>query len=295
MAGSQHVGSAIQDINFAIQSRSIAGLSIPHTLVAPAQTDYPLIMQSSIVAKILALVTLISETRTPQTFSELVVNSGLNKSTLHRLLAICAEEKLVQFDKTRKVYLLGPKVFDLVRYAYSGYDIQAVALGEMMRLHALFDGNVTIGVPSDLEVVYLRIIEARKSLGSIQRPGMREPVHCSASGKALLAYLPPEMVAAKLDGYVFTQFTDRTITDKAAFAAALDTVRQDGFAYNDREEYDHFHGISAPIFNYMSEPIAVLNIWTTDQRHSKADVLGWSPELIASAASVTALIGGQQP
>lgn len=252
-------------------------------------------MQSSIVAKILSLVTLISETRTPLTFSELVEESGLNKSTLHRLLAICTEENLVQFDKSRKVYLLGPKVFDLVRNAYSGYDIQAVALGEMMRLHALFDGNVTIGVPSDTEVVYLRILEAKKSMGSIQRPGMREPMHCSASGKALMAYLPDEILAAKLDGYIFTPFTERTITDQVAFVAALQDVRSKGFAYNDCEEYDHFHGISAPIFNYMSEAIAVLNIWTPVQRHASDELLSWAPELMASAARVTSLIGGTAP
>lgn len=252
-------------------------------------------MQSSIVAKILSVVSIISETRTPLTFSELVTKSGLNKSTLHRLLAICTEEKLVQFDKGRKVYLIGPKIFDLVRNAYSGYDIQAVALGEMMRLHDLFDGNVTIGIPSGLEVVYLRILEAKQSLGAIQRPGMREPVHCSASGKALLAFLPDAMIVSKLNGYVFERFTDQTITNKTAFTTALAEVRQNGFAYNNREEYDQFHGISAPIFNYVSEPIAVLNVWTTHARHTEAELLSWSEELKKSTARISALIGGQPP
>ena len=254
-----------------------------------------IVMQSSIVAKILAVVTIISESQTPLTFSQLVAVSGLNKSTLHRLLAICAEEKLVQFDKARKVYLLGPKVFDLVRNAYSGYDIQTVASGEMMHLHNKFDGNVTIGVPSGMEVVYLRILEARQSLGAIQRPGMREPVHCSASGKALLAFLPDQMIETKLDGYEFQRFTERTIVKADQFVAALHEVRHHGFAYNDREEYEQFHGISAPIFNYMSEPIAVLNIWTTYAQHPTSELMAWSEELRASTARVTELIGGKAP
>jgi DNA-binding IclR family transcriptional regulator len=252
-------------------------------------------MQSSIVAKILALVTLVSETRTPLTFSELVAKSGFNKSTLHRLLAICTEEKLVQFDKGRKVYLMGSKVFDLVRNTYNNYDIQAVALGEMIQLHENFDGNVTIGVPNGMEVVYLRILEAKQSPGHIQRPGMREPVHCSASGKALLAFLPDAVIHSKLSGYDFTPFTERTITDRDRFVAALNDVRSMGFAYNDREEYDHFHGISAPIFDYLGEPIAVLNIWTTYSQHPKSELMQWSSDLIKAAARVTALIGGQAP
>ncbi|WP_299153604.1 helix-turn-helix domain-containing protein [uncultured Tateyamaria sp.] len=148
-------------------------------------------MKSFIVQKLLSLVTVISEARTPLTFSELVAQTGLNKSTLHRLLSIAADEQLVQHVKESKVYLLGPKVFDLVRNAYAGYDIQAVALDEMMRLHGLFEGNLTLGVQNGTDVVYLRLIEAKGSLGGIQRPGMLEPVHCSASGKALMAYLPP--------------------------------------------------------------------------------------------------------
>ncbi|WP_299139368.1 IclR family transcriptional regulator [uncultured Tateyamaria sp.] len=252
-------------------------------------------MTSSIVQKLMSLVTVISEARTPLTFSELVEQTGLNKSTLHRLLSIAADEQLVQHVKGSKVYLLGPKVFDLVRNAYSGYDIQAVALDEMMRLHAQFDGNVTLGVPNGTDVVYLRLIEAKGSLGGIQRPGMREPVHCSASGKALMAYLPPAVCDAMLSDHVFERFTERTITDADTFRAALREVRAQGFAANDREEYDHFLGISAPIFNYMGDPIAVLNIWTVHTRHSIDDIMGWSEALIASAQEVTRMIGGKSP
>lgn len=252
-------------------------------------------MQSSIVAKLLSLLTMISETHRPLTFSEIVALSGMNKSTIHRLLAIGIEENLLQFDKHRKVYLLGSKVFDLVRGAYHGYDIQAVALDEMLRLHARVDANVTIGVLSGLDVAYLRILEAKVSHGAMQRPGMREPVHCSASGKALLAFLPDSILKAKLDGYVFERFTDRTITDPAAFNRTLMEVRNTGFSCNDREEYDHFNGIAAPIFNYLGEPIAVLNVWTAHARHAMPTLLEWSEDLRATADRVSALIGGVAP
>lgn len=252
-------------------------------------------MQSSIITKLLAVLSIVSETRKPLTFSELVNNSGLNKSTMHRLLTICMEEQLLTYDEVRKAYLIGPKIFDLVRNAYVGYDIQAVALDEMMQLHSKFDGNVTIGLLQGMEVVYLRVIESRRSIGPVQRPGMREPVHCSASGKALLAFLPDTMLISKLDGYHFEKFTDRTIADEKAFMDALNKVREMGYAKNDREEYEHFIGISAPIFNYMNEPIAVINIWTVDTLHSLQELNSWSGELMASTERITRLIGGAAP
>lgn len=252
-------------------------------------------MQSSIVAKLLKVLTIISETRRPLTFSEIVAKSGMNKSTIHRILAICTQENLVQFDKERKIYLIGGKVFDLVRHAYSGYDIQAIALDEMMRVHAKLDGSVTIGIPSGLEVVYLRILESNYALGTIQRPGMREPVHCSASGKALMAFLPDKVIDAKLAGYKFERFTERTITNLPTFKHALNEVRAAGFAWNDREELEHLVGLSAPVFNYLSEPIAVLNIWTVHARHSLPEILPWADTLKEAASNVSALIGGSPP
>ena len=252
-------------------------------------------MQSSIVHKLLALLSVISEAQKPLSFSEVVVKTSLNKSTAHRLLAIGVEERMLRFDSQRKVYLLGPRVFDLVRNAYNGYDIQAVALDEMIRLHDLLDANVTLGVPGGHEVIYLRVLESQRSMGGVQRPGMRDPVHCSASGKALFAYYPDKVADVLLKDYEFKKFTDRTIDSTEDFKAEIAFVREHGFGKNDREEYDHFLGISAPIFNYIAEPIAVLNVWTTYPRHSMKDLLGWSDELKASAAQVTECIGGVAP
>ncbi|RMF33806.1 MAG: IclR family transcriptional regulator [Alphaproteobacteria bacterium] len=252
-------------------------------------------MKSSIVQKLLALLTVISESAKPLTFSEITRKSGLNKSTIHRILSICIDEKLVRYDERSRTYFLGPKVYDLVRNAYDGHDIQAMALDEMIRLFDLFEANVTLGVPSGMEVVYLRLLESPHSLGGAQRPGMREPVHCSASGKALLAFLPDKVIESRLKGYEFTRFTERTIDNAEDFRAELAFVRENGFGKNDREEYDHFVGISAPVFNYVGEPIAVLNIWSVYPRHSIDDLMGWSGELKKSARRVTALIGGLAP
>jgi DNA-binding IclR family transcriptional regulator len=252
-------------------------------------------MQSSIVHKLLALLNVVSEAQKPMTFSEIVDKTGLNKSTIHRLLSIGVEERMLRFDSHKKVYMLGPRIFDLVRNAHDRYDIQTIALAEMLRLHELLDVNVTIGVPSGTEVVYLRVIEARQSLGAVQRPGMREPIHCSASGKALLAYTQDAAVHLLLKGYDFKRYTDRTVTTAEGFENELAFVREHGFGKNNREEYEHFLGISAPIFNYLSEPTAVLNIWSVYPRHTIDDLIGWSSELKASAQEVSEMIGGIMP
>ena len=104
-----------------------------------------------------------------------------------------------------------------------------------------------------------------------------------------------KIIDAKFEGYSFQAHTDRTITDLPSFKTALDDVRRDGFAWNDREEYDHLVGISAPVFNYLHEPIAVLNVWTVHARHSLPEIMNWSGILKEAASNVTTLIGGAPP
>ncbi len=252
-------------------------------------------MSSSIIQKFLTVLDVVSSAQAPLTFSEIVERTGLNKSTIHRLLAIGVEEGMVRHDAQQKTYFLGNRAYDLVRHAYHGYDIQQIALDEMVQLHARYDANVTIGVPSGLEVSYLRILESRRAMGGVQRPGTRDPIHCSASGKALLAYLPDTTLESMLAGYEFKQYTDRTITSLTDFKEALQFVRENGFGTNEREEYDHFHGISSPIFNYLGDVIAVLNMWTVHPHHAFEEILGWSEDLKAASARVTDLIGGVAP
>ena len=252
-------------------------------------------MQSSIVEKLLQILSLISEANKPLKFAELVSASGMNKSTMHRLLSLAQQNELVQFDKGSKSYLLGSKIFDWARNAYQGYDIQSIALNEMIRLHQLVGENVTIGVPVGNEMVYLRVLEARESLGSIAHPGMREPLHCSASGKVLLAFQSDRIIETKLANYGFKKYTARTITSVRKFKSVLQDVRVAGYAINDREEYEHFVGVSAPIFNYLSEPIAVLNIWALHQRCPVEELSKWAEDLMESASKVTELIGGKAP
>ena len=243
----------------------------------------------------MALLTIISEAQKPLTFTELVSRSGLNKSTTHRLLAICMEERMVRHDSHRKSYFLGSRVYDLVRNAGRSLDIQTVAEDEMIRLFDLIDANVTIGIPGGQEVICLRTLESPQSRGGMQRPGMREPVHCSAPGKALLAFLPDTVIESRLHGYEFRRFTDRTIDNPRDFCAELAIVREVGFGTNDREESEHFIGISAPVFNFVGEPIAAINIWSVCPRHSIDDLVAWGGELKDSAGRVTDLIGGMGP
>jgi IclR family KDG regulon transcriptional repressor len=97
-------------------------------------------------------------------------------------------------------------------------------------------------------------------LGMYSRIGRRAPLHCTAIGKVLMAWEHPERRDRILDGATFTRFRDKTITERPAFLAELETVRAQGFG-EDREEFDdHIRCLGVPIFDRLGQPIAGMSV-----------------------------------
>jgi DNA-binding IclR family transcriptional regulator len=75
----------------------------------------------------------------------------------------------------------------------------------------------------------------------------REPLHVTASGKAVLAHLSAERVDEIVEEHGLERYTENTITDEEALFDELERIREQGYAVNDEEEVDGFRAVAAPI------------------------------------------------
>jgi DNA-binding IclR family transcriptional regulator len=75
----------------------------------------------------------------------------------------------------------------------------------------------------------------------------RDYLHITASGKAILAYLPHERVESIVDRHGLPRRTANTITDRDELFDHLATVREQGYALNDEEEIEGLRAVGAPI------------------------------------------------
>ena len=249
-------------------------------------------LQSSMISKAINLLSLIGKAKRPMTFSDLVNQSELSKSTVHRILNNLIDEQMIQHHKPMKVYLLGPKAFEIMKQAYGGYDLQALAVDGMMGLQKETGRNVSISVVEGDYAVVLRAFDSSDSFGGHSRPGLREPLHVCAAGKALVAYLPSTLLEAKFEKYDFFSRTSNTISSLDDFRQELEIVRKLGYATSDKEEYEYICGIAAPIFNYVGEVIASINVWGTTEETSLEELKQYTEKLIVVTQDVTDLIGG---
>ena len=137
---------------------------------------------------------------------------GLNRATAWRLLKTLQIRGLVTVDDATGRYAIGLTAVELGNAA--GPDaLIAVARPVLERTCALTGETASLAVPDVDGLTYVDEVTPA-AVVTASWLGRSVPVHATSTGKALLAFLPPEQVRRVLDG-ALTSFTGTTITDPA--------------------------------------------------------------------------------
>jgi DNA-binding IclR family transcriptional regulator len=190
---------------------------------------------ASSVAKALALLGAIAEQRDTVRLSDLAATVSLPKSTTHRLLKELEESGFIGRVGCR--YQIGNRFFELGEAArWSAYGaLREAAQGP---LAALFERGgsaaVHLAVLEGSDVLYLDKITGSTGARVPTRVGFRMPATCTALGKAILAFSPPEVLRAAL-GPPMPRVTAYSIVDPRQFLEELKIVRASHVAA-EREE-----------------------------------------------------------
>ena len=159
-------------------------------------------------------------------------------------------------------YRPGPKALELGARTGRRRDLVEAArpaLEELMRRtgETVFLATLT----SDRTgIVYVDKVESEQIIRYSAGIGDRRPLHATASGKALLAFLPAPRRAQLLESLDLVRYTDRTVGTLPALRASLDEVRRAGVSVNVEEIVRGACGIAAPIFDHRDAVLAACAI-----------------------------------
>jgi DNA-binding IclR family transcriptional regulator len=234
------------------------------------------------VQRAAALLEAVADSAEPRTAPELAEVCGLNRSTAWRILATLEDEGLVDRDSGR--YSIGQGI---VRLASAATDsLPRAARPHLEQLSRRTGETVSLAVPRRLQLVYVDQVQAPHVMAA-DWLGRAVPLHATSTGKALLAFMPPD----ELDTVItrsLPRFTDRTITDPAELRAELDRTRRRGYAVSRGELETALWGASAPIRDGLGRPIAVVSVWGAEARlkaKGRLDELGRAAAATASAVA----------
>ena len=234
--------------------------------------------------------------------SELARRLGLGKSTVHRMLTTLVAEGLIEQNPRTGGYRLGIVMFELGEAVRVHMDLHAAVGPVLGQLRTQTGESSQVGVLDGHEVVYVDRLESAHSLRLFTETGRRVPVHCTSSGKVLLAYLPEARRQAVLRAAPLTALTPHTITDPERLAAELARVRRRGWAEAINEREIGLASIAAPVRDISGDVMAAISIGVPLARCSVMSLrrlapviveaaeaasrrLGWSPEFCAHAAT----------
>jgi len=199
------------------------------------------------------------------TLAQLVRRTGLPRSSVHRML-----ERLVQLRWLRRDgrdYELGTRLVELGSLAVHQDRLHAAALPMLHELHRATGLVVHLSILDGTDIVYLEKIGAGMGAAIATRIGGRQPAHCTASGKAILAYR-----GETLDEFTaLARKTRYSIGSAAQLRPELDKVRGHGVAF-DREELQQGLGCVAAPIGSIGDAVAAVSVcgpmprMTFDQR-----------------------------
>lgn len=163
----------------------------------------------------------------------LAQDTGLAKSTVHRLLASLVSLGYAAQDENGR-YRLTLKMFELSSGIVDSMDIMGVAKAHLERLSQRTGEAVHLVIRDARDIVYIYKTESGPMRMS-SRVGLRSPLYCTGVGKAILATLPPEEVADVWSHSTLKKLTSRTVVDLAEMQDQLAEVRASGYAIDDEE------------------------------------------------------------
>jgi DNA-binding IclR family transcriptional regulator len=194
----------------------------------------------------------------------------LPKSSVHDILSTLHHDGLVEKDGDRNHYSLGLKLFELGNMARANLELRRIATPFLRSLNDDLGETVHLTILDGWEVLYIECFESVKQLRTYSVIGVRAPLHCTAVGKAILAYFSDKQVNQMVKAMGLPHFTDNTITDRATLDRELVEIRKRGYAVDDAEHEEGVRCIGAPIHNHESQVMASISVSGPSQRMAPA-------------------------
>ncbi len=191
--------------------------------------------------------------------SDIAQAVGLHKATTHRIVTTLLNYGYLERAADGQKYRLGLQLTDLGFKAVRRMDLRREALPYMTRLVQRWDEACDLSIFDQGHVFYIEVIQGNHALTIAAAVGQRLPAHCTASGKLFLAHLPPHELDALLSRPL-TVYTDKTITAPAELRRQLESVRQQGYGFDDEEYEVGIRAVSVPIRNQEGTVLAAMSM-----------------------------------
>lgn len=222
--------------------------------------------------------------------------SGLNKSTVHRLLQGLQQEGYVRPAPTAGSYRLTTKCLAIGQRALSSINILHIAAPHLEALNLKLGETVNFSMREKDDAILINKLEATTGLMRTRAYiGQRLQLYCSAMGKLFLAYGSSDYIPQYWQEKqpIIQQLTVNTITTIEGMQKELETIRRQGFAYDAEENELGVTCIAYPVFDHQQKVHYAVSVSLSTARLNQLGQENLLPAIAETARNISAELGGQ--
>jgi len=246
---------------------------------------------SATAIKALRALEIVASTPAPLSVQQVAERLGSDRSTAYRMLMTLFRAGYVVREDDTKRFGLSYKVVSLSRNLLAENEVSRLIHQELRALAAVTQETLHYAVLDGRETVLVQRVKGTQLVSVDFQIGDRSPLHCTAIGKAILAFqsvlFVEEVIAAGLP-----KRTDRTITDAEELRRELSRVRSMGYAVDDHEFSETMRCIAVPLFEGGGHVSSGFSISTPDYRMTPERIDELREFLLKASRKLSRQLGG---
>jgi len=216
--------------------------------------------------------------------------TGIHKSTAHRFLKHLEREGYLICTEAG-AYLIGPRLAQMTARVNPQANLQTVARPVLWELWKSTQETVNLAVLDQNTVLYIEVMESPHEFRLSSRVGTRRPLHATALGKALAAFLPDDARDSILSTISFQPSTQKTIMNMVQFRRELQKIQRQGYALDDEEAVLGARCVSAPVLDSRGEAVGAVSVSGPVTRLSLNQVATLADAVTSAARSISVAMG----
>lgn len=226
--------------------------------------------------------------------SELSRETGLGKSTIHRILDTLLYYRYIDKNEETNRYRLGWELYrmgQMVPRQNQLYNLDSTLLIELSKQTK---ETINVAILKNSDVVIISKIEGSKeNLRVSLQPGDHEPLHATGLGKVLISEFGEEEIrkAVREEKGKLKKFTHNTIMTVDELIVEIEKVRRQGYAVDSEEYSIGLYCMAMPLRDYTGNIIAALSVSSPYARITEARIQEILNFLEASAQKISATLG----
>lgn len=218
--------------------------------------------------------------------------TGLNKSTIHRILHTLLTFGYVRQNPQTDNYHLGFQILNLSNHLMDEFDIVSIAKPYLKKVCNETGLVIQLSIRNNTSAVFLDKVEnPNQNVRMYSKIGRSIPLYCSSNGKALLAWNDSEEILRTANSITYQEFTKYTLSDKTAFLQEIHDVQKKGYAVDFFEHEITVCCAAAPIINSSGKTVAAIGFAGTFLQINAGNLSDYIQKIHNTAKNISAQLG----